>query len=802
MRVKQAILATLLFIATNIICGACDGLFSDDDNGNTTQEDKVVMIITADGESHTELDIDNECVQWQEGDKIVIIENSKNYETSSCTVVDDSGRAKFVVSFSRDASTDTFTYDAIYPAESVSPDDSVDSELVVVTLATEQHPTAASFDPAADILVAQRITAATQPTKLSMRFKRLVAIGAMTLENIPTQSTISRVSIAMDDNIALTGKNLIDCQKGNIHEYGYAHSSSMLHLVYDTPHKAAEPIYFMCNPITLSQGEEYTVTVTTTDNETFKRTVTIPQEHSLKLTAGKLTAFKVDMNPSNDNEDEFEDDKDEDDEEENEGGANDEDDQENESGDENEGNEDNEEGDESGDDNNDSEDIEDDNLGGDTDSKCVFRRVSYVTSGKAYLLAAEGYIATPITNKDYGYLQVEAGDTDNDGIIELDNCNNAFVIEATSGGYTLRQVADERYIYQYNNYNSFNMSAAPSEGYVWSITAYSGDTFTIKNNSKSKFIQYNGEYTSFGSYTNLQNEGVRPMLYELEGDIIIGDSELPGDNGSEDDNDEDLPIVTPDNKWMELPATPTESRYPNGVTVTVMDGNERNYTHFYDKSTYTTMWVAYPLESKHMGSYSRPSSWDWNPYIDTKYQVDLRSRSYTDSDVHVRGHLIPNASRNGIQNMQIQTFYVTNSVPQVHNNFNSGIWQSLESALQSIGERELIYIVTGVAFSKEGENKSISYTTAKDDTKQVPIPNYFYKVVLKVNTNSSGEVTGASTIGFWFENKAYSGSAYDNYTTTVDQIEAWTGFDFFVNLPDAIEASAETNSSWSTFKAW
>ena len=152
--------------------------------------------------------------------------------------------------------------------------------------------------------------------------------------------------------------------------------------------------------------------------------------------------------------------------------------------------------------------------------------------------------------------------------------------------------------------------------------------------------------------------------------------------------------------------------------------------------------------------------------------------------------------------MQIQTFYVTNSVPQVHTNFNSGIWQKLEAALQSLGEQELIYIVTGVAFSKEGENRSVEYTTAKDDTKQVPIPNYFYKVVLKVNTNSSGEVTDASTIGFWFENKAYSGSAYDSYTTTVDQIEAWTGFDFFVNLPDAIETKAEQNSSWSSFKNW
>ena len=260
---------------------------------------------------------------------------------------------------------------------------------------------------------------------------------------------------------------------------------------------------------------------------------------------------------------------------------------------------------------------------------------------------------------------------------------------------------------------------------------------------------------------------------------------------------------TPTETWLELPGEDKGGLYPNAVELKVKSGSERNYTAYYDKSTYTSMWVAYPLESKHMGSYSRPDNWSFNPLLEQKYQVDLCSASYTDYPPYARGHLIPNASRNGIKDMQLQTFYVTNSVPQIQDNFNSGMWSSLEGALQSMAKGgETLYIVTGVAFAKVGESKTISYTTAKNDTKQVPIPNYFYKVVLKVTTNSSGVVTSASTVGFWFENKAYSGSAYENYTTTVDQIEAWTGFDFFTNLPDTIETTAEQNSSWSTFKNW
>ncbi len=250
--------------------------------------------------------------------------------------------------------------------------------------------------------------------------------------------------------------------------------------------------------------------------------------------------------------------------------------------------------------------------------------------------------------------------------------------------------------------------------------------------------------------------------------------------------------------WLELPAVRTDNAYPNAEEYKISYGGERNYTHYYDTSTYTSLWVAYPLESSHMGTLSRPSNWSYNPSISTSNQVDLRNSSY-EGDTYSRGHLIPNASRNGISGMQLQTFYVTNSVPQIQNDFNQGVWSDTEGALQTIAKSgETLYIVTGVAFSKVGESKSVSYIQANNDTKDVPIPNYFYKVALKVK-KSGDTVTSASTVGFWFEHKTYSDS-YTNYAVSVDQIEQWTGFDFFVNLPDSVESSAEGNSSWSTFQ--
>ena len=256
-----------------------------------------------------------------------------------------------------------------------------------------------------------------------------------------------------------------------------------------------------------------------------------------------------------------------------------------------------------------------------------------------------------------------------------------------------------------------------------------------------------------------------------------------------------------DEDWLELPGK------VNGYEAkTVVSGGERNYTHVYDAVNHVSLWTAYPLEARHMGSYNRPDDWSYNPLYPDSDQPNLCSKSYKDSDTWVRGHLIPNASRNGIRDMQLQTFYVTNSAPQVDNGFNNGIWSSLEGALQSLAQKECIYIVTGVAFNKAGsynENLSVSVTYAKDasadgQTKKCPVPNYFYKVVLRVKTSGSS-VTSASAVGFWFENRVYSGTSYSSCAVSVDQIEQWTGFDFFVNLPDSIEAVAESNTSWSTF---
>lgn len=150
--------------------------------------------------------------------------------------------------------------------------------------------------------------------------------------------------------------------------------------------------------------------------------------------------------------------------------------------------------------------------------------------------------------------------------------------------------------------------------------------------------------------------------------------------------------------------------------------------------------------------------------------------------------------------MQLQTFYVTNQVPQVQDSFNSGVWSALEGEVQKLAKNEEIFVTTGVSFHKGNETPQIQYISPeKHPDQRVPIPPYFYKLVLRVKYVAAS-VTDASCIAFWFENRAYTQDKFYNHSYSVDQVEEWTGFDFFVNLPDEIENAAEAkNISWEQF---
>lgn len=267
--------------------------------------------------------------------------------------------------------------------------------------------------------------------------------------------------------------------------------------------------------------------------------------------------------------------------------------------------------------------------------------------------------------------------------------------------------------------------------------------------------------------------------------------------------------------WLEIPAAMTGNEMGGITTANLFmhtfyydsetEAN-RNYTVCYDKGKLTTYWVAYPLNSTHVGTIDRTDKWDYvsSSLLPEQMQPNIKSGSYRSqssggTNNYSRGHLLPSASRTKTTLMNEQTFLSVNLVPQIHNQFNGGCWMYLESAVRDAINGKTLFVVTGTALQKgNGQTEEIGTMAKTYDRsgKEIAVPRYFYKVILKVD--STANPTSASAIGFWFTNEGHSQS-YETFAVSVDEIEQKLGMDFFPNLSDALEATAEKNTSWSNF---
>ena len=98
--------------------------------------------------------------------------------------------------------------------------------------------------------------------------------------------------------------------------------------------------------------------------------------------------------------------------------------------------------------------------------------------------------------------------SDGDTITTIDN-GNAFLLEAATNGYYIKDSNDKYYSNQ-SKYNSFTIQGSQPDG-VWAI-AYNGDG-TYKLTYGTKFVQYSTQYKSFGVYSSKQSGAIYPSLY-------------------------------------------------------------------------------------------------------------------------------------------------------------------------------------------------------------------------------------------------------------------------------------------------
>ncbi|MBQ1647089.1 MAG: DNA/RNA non-specific endonuclease, partial [Bacteroidales bacterium] len=222
----------------------------------------------------------------------------------------------------------------------------------------------------------------------------------------------------------------------------------------------------------------------------------------------------------------------------------------------------------------------------------------------------------------------------------------------------------------------------------------------------------------------------------------------------------------------------------------------RNYTVLFDGDKHAPIWAAFPMHAGvYGGTTERSNSWQDDPAIPfTGWQQPGLDNATAVG--YSRGHFVASQYRKKNDNANLQTFYRTNQAPQWQNGFNSGVWSSLEQAVFDASpttSSDTLYVVVGVLYEGTVE-------TLPSGSIQVPLPSHFYTCVMKCSFNSSGAMTGASGKAFIYTNENHPSVStmpynHADYVTTIDAIESRAGFDFFKNVPDQYEASAENGTS-------
>lgn len=341
-----------------------------------------------------------------------------------------------------------------------------------------------------------------------------------------------------------------------------------------------------------------------------------------------------------------------------------------------------------------------------------------------------------------------------------------FVTVRTAGSWTL-------YV-EYPEGNDGWLSISPSSG-----TGSKSSIVLSYSANDSSSVRYADIVAVFGEYETrltLLQAGTRP------------DGPDDPDDPDPDPDDPDYPGLVSDKvrRWMELPRVEHRSGFAWVFhNMTSSASGTRNYSLYYDADNRIARWVAYPLNRDLIGSGSRTNRWGKDPKIPYEYQSDVSGGFGSGYD---RGHQLPSADRLS-REANIMTFYSTNMTPQL-SGLNQRIWADLEGKVRKWAESsDTLYVVTGCI---PGSN----FITDCSGNR-VNVPSMYFKALLRYDPGST--IGPYMAMAICLEHRTYSESSVNSsMTMTVDELEQLTGFDFFCNLPEDIQAKVESEqlSSW------
>ncbi|HEX2191180.1 MAG TPA: DNA/RNA non-specific endonuclease, partial [Longimicrobiaceae bacterium] len=214
---------------------------------------------------------------------------------------------------------------------------------------------------------------------------------------------------------------------------------------------------------------------------------------------------------------------------------------------------------------------------------------------------------------------------------------------------------------------------------------------------------------------------------------------------------------------------------------------KRQYVLSYNPLRNVANWVSWNLNRTHFGDAPRSPSFTADPELPARF-TRVVSSDYTGSG-YTRGHMVRSEERTATAEENAATFLLTNILPQTQD-LNAGPWLGLERWLQEQAQQEgrEIYVVAGGIFPDRPQTLN--------GRGRVAIPTRTWKIaVLLPYGQGLADVRSARdlrVVAVDMPNETgISGRSWRDYLTTVDALEAATGYDFLDRLPDGIEAEVE-----------
>ncbi|HEX4334753.1 MAG TPA: DNA/RNA non-specific endonuclease [Polyangiaceae bacterium] len=197
-------------------------------------------------------------------------------------------------------------------------------------------------------------------------------------------------------------------------------------------------------------------------------------------------------------------------------------------------------------------------------------------------------------------------------------------------------------------------------------------------------------------------------------------------------------------------------------------------------------WVEWRLTMADLGHVRRRNAFHADEGLPAGlYRVTTHDYSHSTYD---RGHLCPFGDRNGSPEAALQTFLMTNMEPQLHE-LNAGPWEKLEEYERTEVHRRdsVLYIVAGGVFDRDPPR--IGHDVA--------VPRASFKIiVLLAAGEGAAQVNDATrTLAVEMPNEEGVGRRrWQDFVTSIDRVEADTGYDFLNAVPAGVQAVLEARA--------